>query len=423
MVFVILIALIFWIMNILSDKSLLRPGIIFILVWVLILIMYQFRFIELNDISDKTLYIIGIGIVAFSVAAMNKKRIVGWSSEKNLLLDINMNGVIILESISIIVYIPEVVHSMNMLLSGDSFEVIRAASGLGDTVVTNYAILLLRNYVIRPFMMVLYPINAVVFFECRNDKRRMPIFLLTVLIALMMVIYEGGRSPIIYFVLHFIFVAILLKKKIQIPSHMKKWIICFIIIAIIVFSYVSFSRGIENLKQSVYMYFCGGIPLLDTKIANIDANQLRTFGLASLSVPVDFFYSLMGPLGVSRPSFFREILDILMSVEQTISVGINIRMNAFVTMFYYLYLDGGYIGLALGAGIYGFISSVCYNNYVQWKDKKSLVIYCLILQGIVFSFIRLQFVNSAYFFAFIVVQFLFKRGNNEDTSDYTIGKN
>ena len=423
MVFVILIALILLIMNILSDKSLLRPGTIFILVWTLILIMYQFRFIELNDISDKTLYIIGIGIVAFSVAAMNKKRIVGWSSEKNLLSDINMNGVIILESISIIAYIPEVVHSMNMLLSGDSFEVIRAASGLGDTVVTNYAILLLRNYVIRPFMMVLYPINAVVFFECRNDKRRMPIFLLTVLIAFMMVIYEGGRSPIIYFVLHFIFVAILLKKKIQIPSYMKKWIICFIIIAIIVFSYVSFSRGIENLKQSVYMYFCGGIPLLDTKIANIDANQLRTFGLASLSVPVDFFYSLMGPLGVSRPSFFREILDILMSVEQTISVGINIRMNAFVTMFYYLYLDGGYIGLALGAGIYGFISSVCYNNYVQWKDKKSLVIYCLILQGIVFSFIRLQFVNSAYFFAFIVVQFLFKRGNNEDTSDYTIGKN
>ena len=423
MVFIILIALVFLIMNILSDKSLVRPGTIFILVWILVLIMYQFRFIELNDISDKTLYIIGIGIVAFSVAAMNKKRIVGWSSEKNLLLDINMNVVIILECVTILVYLPEVMHSMNMLLSGNSFEVIRAASGSGDTVVTNYAILLLRNYVIRPFIMVLYPINAVVFLECRNDKRRMPVFLLTVLIALMMVIYEGGRSPIIYFVLHFIFASVLLKKKIQIPSYMKKWIICFVIIAIIIFSYVSLSRGIENLKQSIYMYFCGGIPLLDIKIANIDANQLRTYGLASLSVPVDFFYSFMGPLGISRPRFFREILDILMSVEQTISVGVNIRMNAFVTMFYYLYLDGGYMGVALGSGIYGFVSSICYNNYTQWRDKKSLVIYCLILQGLIFSFIRLQFVNSAYFFAFIVVQFLFKRGNDEDTSDYTIGKN
>lgn len=423
MVLIVLIAIIFLVINILSDKFLLKPSTTFILVWLLVLIMYQFKFIKLNDISDKTLYTIGIGIVTFSITAMNKKRIVGWSSKKNELLDINMNVVIILAIISIIVYIPEVIHSMNMLLSGNSFEVIRAASGSGDTVVTNYAILLLRNYIIRPFMMILYPINAVVFFECRDDKRRIPIFLLTVIICLMMVIYEGGRSPIVYFVLHFIFAFMLLKKKIEIPSYMKKWIIIFVVIAFIIFSYVSFSRGIDNLKQSIYMYFCGGIPLLDIKIMEIDSNKLQTFGLASLSVPVDFFFSIMGPIGISRPHFFRETLDILMSVEKTISVGNNIHMNAFVTMFYYFYLDGGFLGVILGSGIYGLIASVCYNNYSYWKDKKSVIIYCMILQGIIFSFIRLQFVNSTYFFSFIILQFIFKRGNYEDISDYTIRKN
>jgi oligosaccharide repeat unit polymerase len=421
--FIVLIALIFLVIDILSNKSLLKPSTLFVLVWLLILIMYQFRFIKLNDISDKTLYIIGIGIVAFSITAMNKKRIIGWSSKKNVLLDLNINVVIMLAIISIIVYIPEVIHSMNMLLSGNSFEVIRAASGSGDTVVTNYAILLLRNYIIRPFTMILYPINAVIFFECRDDKRRIPIFLLTVIICLMMVIYEGGRSPIVYFVLHFIFVTILLKKKIEIPSYMKKWIIIFVVIAFIIFSYVSFSRGIDNLKQSIYMYFCGGIPLLDIKIKEIDINKLQTYGLASLSVPIDFFFSVMGPFGISRPHYFREVLNILMSVEETISVGYNIHMNAFVTMFFYFYLDGGFIGIILGSGIYGLISSICYNNYSYWKDKKSLIIYCMILQGIILSFIRLQFVNSTYFFSFLVLQFLFKRGNYENISDYTIRKN
>lgn len=423
MAFVILVAIIFLIINLLSGKSLLKPGALFVLLWILELIMYQSKIIKLNDISNKTIFIICVGVVSFSIGAFNKKRIKGWSSEKNLSLDVNINVIVFLQILSILLSIPETYNSFKILLSGGTFETIRAASGLGNSIIKNHLILVLRNFVITPFVMALYPINAIVFLEKNEDKKRIIVFILTTIIALMMVVCEGGRSHIVYFVLHFVIVSILLKKKIRIPRHIKRWIICFILVAFLFFAYVSFSRGIENLKQSIYMYFCGGISLMDIKISNIDVNRIKGYGLASLSVPIDLLYSLLGLIGITRPPFFKYILNILMDVEKTISVGMNIKMNAFVSLFYYFYLDGGIIGVLLGSTIYGFISSICYNNYDKWKDIKSLAIYCLILQGICFSFIRLQFVVQTYCLSFVILQFLFKRIDYENISNYAIGEN
>ncbi len=64
--------------------------------------------------------------------------------------------------------------------------------------------------------------------------------------------------------------------------------------------------------------------------------------------------------------------------------------NAYVSCFFYFYLDFGIIGVMLGSFVFGKISSIFYNLLIKNKSLLSILIYMIILQCIIDSFIRWQ---------------------------------
>ena len=64
------------------------------------------------------------------------------------------------------------------------------------------------------------------------------------------------------------------------------------------------------------------------------------------------------------------------------------------------------IGIILGMFIYGLVSGQTFSNAIKYLSPRSVCIYSFILQGLVFSFIRLQFSNIFYTIAFIFIMFI-----------------
>ena len=73
-----------------------------------------------------------------------------------------------------------------------------------------------------------------------------------------------------------------------------------------------------------------------------------------------------------------------------------------------MYLDGRLIGVIAGMFLYGAVSQHFYKKVVENANVRSVSIYLLIVQGIVFSFVRMQFAVLHYAIAFFVYLFVFK---------------
>ena len=79
--------------------------------------------------------------------------------------------------------------------------------------------------------------------------------------------------------------------------------------------------------------------------------------------------------------------------------------NAYVSVFWFLLLDGGLIGIIFGMGILGGVLSHSFFNVVNNISEKSIAIYSYLLIGISYSFVRLPFGTPNYSIGFIFILF------------------
>lgn len=82
-------------------------------------------------------------------------------------------------------------------------------------------------------------------------------------------------------------------------------------------------------------------------------------------------------------------------------------VNSFVTVFYYMLMDWGVVGLVILSLLYGWISQSCYRRVRFFSTRRALAVYLLLLIGLLFSFVRLHFTAHRYVDAFIIIWFSF----------------
>ena len=143
---------------------------------------------------------------------------------------------------------------------------------------------------------------------------------------------------------------------------MKYGVVLIILLCVIIYR-ITLMRNVEaDVFTNMYAYIAGCMPLLTLHL-NDAISSLRTYGAMSLN-------------GFLYPIFF--VFNYL-----------HITMNAYVTLFYYFYIDFGYFGIALGSFVFGFL---CMKSYKSWKrngNVRSLVTYLILIQFIVFSVARI----------------------------------
>jgi oligosaccharide repeat unit polymerase len=87
-------------------------------------------------------------------------------------------------------------------------------------------------------------------------------------------------------------------------------------------------------------------------------------------------------------------------------------MNAYATLFYDFYMDFGYIGVALLSFLFGYLCMRSYKYYKRIGDMRSLVLYLILLQFIMFSMARIYTVLATRALSLLWLLIMFKKEEN-----------
>ena len=399
----------------LSGKQRKSPEMMFLITWIVICVCYAINLLDLYDISLKTVLIILVGVVSFVVGSQISIRLTTHSNRKLINQSIHIGDycyylrfwvVVILSLIAIPVLTIDAIASILSFQSGVNFQDIlltvkqeEESRGLIRQ--------LLTVYIAYPFSYAIIPIWATELFSQNISKKgKVYLSIVTALCVGLRTMHHGARLYIALVILYVVFAVMIKGKAIKIKHKTKRRIIVGVVICLVLFVIVSKSRGIGELGKSVYLYLYGCVPLLENKITLIDANRWQAYGFASAyGFYAPIMYILRG-FGIVQGTWFATVTDYV-NVESFTSIGSGIRFNAFVTTFYYPYLDFGFIGVCLIMIIYGMISRNAYNRLHE-RGNMGLVLYVSILMSIVTSGVRLQFSSYQFALSLLYILLLYK---------------
>lgn len=315
--------------------------------------------------------------------------------------------------LTLIVYILDFSVSLRYLLSGNSLDFIRhmAQDSTSDLNVRSDILSAMKNILISPFVLALQPIVAFDFWLGNRDKKLLG---LDIIILLLRVLTDGSRSNVVYFVLHFIigFTFIYSKRKNNFFKNLKRKkknriiTIAVLIFGVIAILWITLSRSGENAIKYAYYYFTMEPYMFEQWAEKVDKLHLLGYGMASTNgFSFAGFYILKNLGLMNYPEVWHSINTIIgeTQTQWMIISSFSSRANAYVSLFWYLYLDGRVIGIIIGMFIYGIIGARSYWTALKNMSSKAMCIYAFILQGLIMSFVRLQFANIIYAVAFIMI--------------------
>lgn len=383
------------------DKSIIRPSNMFVFVWLFITILFSFRYIEYDNPDNFTYLLIFLGVISFFIGG----RFSFNATKKADKFDIDIRKVIALQIITIIVYIPETIDTIGDLMAGQTLEDVRIRSG--EVSESSGIIAIFKNFILTPFLFLSYPITAYIFLTNKSKgRKKMWVLIFSMIIVAISVLRLGGRSPILFFLVNFFVVWYFYKNTIVISRSVKRVMLIVVSVMVSSFVYASISRGIEDLPRSFYHYFVGCIALLDNGVKSV---PFHTEGIATFSAPISIIDTFWRFIGGDELPAMKFILWINNYIEETINVGVDCNMNAFYSLFFWFYLDYGIIGVVILCFLYGLLSDSIYKAAIVNRHFVTIVVFSLIEQGVVFSFIRFQFSTFYYFMAFLIIPLVVKR--------------
>ncbi|HAS92070.1 MAG TPA: hypothetical protein DCS12_07520 [Clostridiales bacterium] len=276
----------------------------------------------------------------------------------------------------------------------------------GEIVSNNNAIVsAIALLVITPIRFVLPAITAVDFWFGKRDRK---LLVITVCLILINALTSANRTTFLLFFIWLIIVAQIYlyhnkKKKNKnytlirtkhFLSKIKKRIRVIAIIAIIAFFILTLSRGVSLIYRQLYLYFAIPPRMFEIWAEKVEVSNIYGYGVASLlGFIYPICYVMRSIIGIDMPQLVQSIYDWTMLTDSTwVWPGTNITANAYVSVFWFLYLDYRVAGIIIGMFILGFISSRAFMNATKRTySEKQICVYCCIFYIVLFSFVRMQF--------------------------------
>ena len=283
---------------------------------------------------------------------------------------------------------------------------------------SNKLLQLIYNYVATPFSNACLPIVAVIIISEKDKKTRKASFFGIITLLLLRILADAGRGIIIYFLVMLAFSYFINKNKKGIKNRnfkrIRNYLIFFVVVSTLLYLFVTILRGAKgtsSILKQVYVYICGCVPFLDYHLAQISESGIQLFGFGGLHGPLEFLFTMLENVGIINYPELMASSDLWYNnALETIQIGDASVFNAYATLFYNVFLDGGFFSLIVEMSLYGFICGVLFLRVKSNKnDLRIKAVYLYILYGLVFSFVRFQFSLSSHFLAFIMIVLLFKK--------------
>lgn len=421
----ILICIVYAAIALTKEKQIINPLTIFCTLWGGIIWLSSLGLYGLYPTSEDTYWIFFGGILSFGIAYFIYRfllgkysfilcyegRVLGYDYRKTYVPRYRLLQILAL--ICCIYYLIEFFSVAKYLFLDNSMEIIRnfASDSTQKSSLENAIVSLFLG----PLTMVLPTIVAIDFWFGKKNKK---LFIIICILVVLRTLTDGGRATILYFFLHFIIAFMFFKKKEQKMLQVfkekkskKKLIVILISLVVGIFVIqVTLSRsGIKPLR-TLYYYFAMEPYMFETWANEVNNLNLTAYGLASTNgFWFAFFYIIKNIFGIANYPEFWENINMVISQTDEVWKMISTEImsaNAYVSLFWFLYLDGRQLGVLLGMFIYGLISAYTYSSAIAYFSPRAICIYSFILQGLIFSFVRLQFSNIYYAIAFIFILFI-----------------
>ena len=232
----------------------------------------------------------------------------------------------------------------------------------------------------------------------------------------------GSRIIFVDIILYIVFGMIILsdkkrrKKKETIVrklSKMQKVTIVFgIISAVAILVYITTMRqGKNSLWRALYSDYTCCIRLLDISVKQAIERGDITWGVLGIMGVIEPFVAILGSSLFGRLVPLPEAFTVLAKyTNEFVNIGSGQMNNAYVSIFFYFFLDGRIPGLIIGMLICGCFATLVYNR-IATKEYDSidfgffLLIICIIFR----SMIRFQLAVPSCFWSFVVVYLAYRK--------------
>lgn len=406
----ILGGLLFWYIK----KDIVNPVTIFLFEWAIVIFLASLRLYDLTYISNKAYSLVLIGIVFYFIGSLLGNIIkIKSNDQKTKKYEINYTLQKIAAIIIIVYSLYRIKNIITFLSNGYSWWEIRLMAtsgegGIGTIKGSNLAIFL-HDSLVAPLIYLIVPIAIVDFFVGKRNKMAI---ILTIIAMFLYSISTVSRAIWAFSIIYILFIFLLYKKKHILSKKVKRALklspIIIIVLCFIIYK-ITLARNSEaNFLVNAYAYITGCMPLLTIHLEE-SISSIRTFGMLSLNgflYPIFFILNYIHIL--SYPQAFTNAIMIKRNLETFYSISPQIRMNAYSTLFYNFYIDFGYLGVALGSAIFGFICIKVFNHFKKDKNIKDLVLYLILSQFIIFSVARIYTSLSTRALSLIWIIFMFK---------------
>ena len=408
------------IVAIINERNLYNPTTIFAGTWLASGILSQMNLYDFNIVPDSTYLTVLIGVCCFALGSATRSKIRIKTSKIIGVNNGSYNGLRYSLLIPFYLFVLAftsllALRSIALITHGVPMETIRfnyssAEAGLVVRSAIQYDI---EHYIVATAEFAGVGLLPVVLMDTKSSKKNL-LFIELILFFGLHIFVTGARSFVFDLVfvnvIYFLIDAKLAKQFAALFNKIPKYLVRLIGFAAIAMFVImtSLRRGsVDTIFHEIYSYFTMCFRLLDTHIKMMLANPDYTNGMTLLHGLLRLPLLLLKFIGIPYPAAYQKAVDAINANNVFYAVGKG-SGNSFVTLFYYMFMDFGYIGIVIGCFIYGYFSKSVYYSMQKHPDKRSQAIYLLVAVGLFLSFTRLHFTAPRYVYAFFLL-FLFFR--------------
>jgi oligosaccharide repeat unit polymerase len=402
------------------ERNIFNPITLFFTYWAGVLLLVIFGgYYGANVTSTKAYLIIFIGLVSFYVGCLFYYRI---DKKYELKQGIEDKGAYDYELRYKLLYVIYGIVILFLLYNSKTiFEILKEGGSFKDVrkLYTNreeYNIVrksplnvVFKNFVSTPVVYLSLPVAVVDFF---SGKRNKPLLYMTFTMALLWFINSGGRSVLLWLAMYFVIAMLIYRKQFKLSKKII-YIVGGLVLALtlLLLFTTSLRKGAFSLVREVFIYFAAPIPHFDYRISVINEMYPNVFGFGVSSLngfiyPILFFLNNLGLM--PYPDAYLLIRHLSFEELETV-VDIGVRMNAFATMFYQLYLDGRILGVVVGSSVFGAICNWAYVKMKSTMNQFMVVFYLVLIQKLLFSVVRFYYYQPSHAIGLVLLFFIFKK--------------
>ncbi len=413
----IFICLIIFILSWIYQRNLYNPISIFSFIWLCIVMLSSMRLFNMYEASNTTYLIIFVGTISFIagcliVLVLNSNiKYKSYNSKLSITNSLDAYGITIIKilaSIVIVIYLPYFLQAINILISGGDIDQIKHSAVLGQFEISPF-VEILYTYVARPIRYIVIPITLI---NLLIDKKKdYVLIILTFIIIVTDFITSGSKFAILYIAIQVLFLIKFLSSKKYKLNRNKKIIFTIMVLGIGIILYRIMSINGKEVAKNLYTYISGCVPFLSNKLEWISSNVQLTYGFTSFQGIIRPLISILESIGViqSTPELFLTAERVISNAEYIGYIGNNTPYNAFVTVFYYFYVDARLLGVFIGSFFYGIACQLSYISLMKNRSRESILLYLIIIQLLSTSMVRFQLSNIVIALTFFYYWLLVKK--------------